>query len=524
MQKAAIFVFTYDPQNVIKGVTDELQTLSLKFPSDISSVPMWLRRLEEVEAKISEYGDNTILFHFAGHASDDFLQFNQDIDEPMFVNFKPFADNLKLRAANLKLIFLNGCSTKNTAHYLAHEKGVPAVIGTNKKLKDEYGIQFASKFYTAFVQEKKDLNTAFELAQNSLKQNTNIFGKDGKIKPEAFQVRGIGFDEEHEDDENLYTLHRADDGILNATFADWLTDIKTSMTTPKVEANKLVSMGKDTEGYLLCNRTDEISDFEKVCRQKRDGQLPEPQFFFYHDETADCPELLPNRFSRFLLPELCGKTHSFREILLPSPTSIQSNDPLSSDFFKVWFTESFDKEMGKESANANELLVLKRRPPEEQLLVIHHPLNMMDWYNPRNPAMNDELKVKLKVLFEWYIGTYSAVLQTDFSERLVVIVTARYTRPNTYFPLIFKELQGEFPSKVKNIADLLSVLSEDVDSWQQNFFKTTTQFDATQLVQNAAKMMNKPDWQNTFDLPFINLIEPLKNEIIKYNSTLLNAR
>ena len=518
MRKSAIFVFTYDPQNVIKGVTDELQSLPLKFPVDISSIPMWLSRLKEIEAKISECGESTVLFHFAGHASDDFLQFNQDVDLPMNVNFKPFADNLKLRAGNLKLIFLNGCTTKQTAQYLAFEKEVPAVIGTNKKLKDEYGILFASQFYTEFVQRQQTLKMAFELAQNALKQNPQLFDANGKIKAEAFQNRAIGNDEDEEEDETLYTLHRKDDQILNATFADWINDTALNLTTPKVDVNKIASKGKDTEGYLLCNRKDEMDIFEKICRQKQAGQLHEPQFFFYHDMSRDCPDLLPKRFSRFFLPNLYGKTYSFREILLPPSATVDANAPLSSDFFKVWFTESFDKEMGKESVNANELLVLKRRPPEEQLLVVHHPLNMMDWFDPRKPEQNEVLKTKLVTFFDWYIGTYAAVLQRDFSERLVVIVTARYLRAGTYLPLIFNDLKNKYPTKVNDIPDLLSVLVEDVDEWQQQFFNSTTLFDAPQLFQNIAKQNGDANWQDALDLPFSNLIAPLEEQIKKYNS------
>lgn len=84
--------------------------------------------------------DYLALFHFGGHASEDFLQF-----EDRQVTQQSLAQLLG-NAPNLQLVFLNGCSTAGRVETLL-QAGVPLVIGTDAAVNDALARKFATAFY-----------------------------------------------------------------------------------------------------------------------------------------------------------------------------------------------------------------------------------------------------------------------------------------------------------------------------------------------------------------------------------------
>ena len=72
---------------------------------------------------LTDYKGRVAIFHFAGHASSHQLRFEgQDADANGIAE-------LLAQQKGLKLVFLNGCSTRKQVNYLL-ELGIPAVIAT----------------------------------------------------------------------------------------------------------------------------------------------------------------------------------------------------------------------------------------------------------------------------------------------------------------------------------------------------------------------------------------------------------
>ena len=67
---------------------------------------------------------------------------------------------------NLKLVFLNGCSTKAQVEEL-FQAGVKAVIATSVKIQDRMAVQFAQAFYQALA-NKRTIKRAFEFAKSTI--------------------------------------------------------------------------------------------------------------------------------------------------------------------------------------------------------------------------------------------------------------------------------------------------------------------------------------------------------------------
>ncbi|MBK7337849.1 MAG: CHAT domain-containing protein [Saprospirales bacterium] len=86
---------------------------------------------------------------------------------------------------DLKLVFLNGCSSKAQVEVL-FEHGVKAVIATNSRVKDNKSRIFAEYFYKAFA-TGKTIREAFDSAVSFLKN---------QYPDVDITYRGIGFQEE----------------------------------------------------------------------------------------------------------------------------------------------------------------------------------------------------------------------------------------------------------------------------------------------------------------------------------------
>ncbi len=108
-------------------------------------------------------------FHFAGHAVDKTLQFNEQ--EKISDAFK-YSQSFMAGVGGLakiirtlhpvQLVFLNGCSTKTQVDAFKIA-GVPAIIYTTRALNDYLGKVFAQSFYKAFFKDKNTLEDAFTL-------------------------------------------------------------------------------------------------------------------------------------------------------------------------------------------------------------------------------------------------------------------------------------------------------------------------------------------------------------------------
>ncbi|OJJ19950.1 hypothetical protein BKI52_15850 [marine bacterium AO1-C] len=100
------------------------------------------------------------IFHFGGHANSQKLEFQ---DVPSF--FAPLAKELVQRnKESLKLVFLNGCTTRAHVQTL-FDLGLGAVIATTNSIPDRLASSFAIHFYENLAQGDQ-LKQAYESAYN----------------------------------------------------------------------------------------------------------------------------------------------------------------------------------------------------------------------------------------------------------------------------------------------------------------------------------------------------------------------
>ncbi|MCY7350223.1 MAG: CHAT domain-containing protein [Cytophagaceae bacterium] len=100
-----------------------------------------------VAGKLLEYKDSLCLFHFSGHAGSTILRL-EDI-EARGVGIA----QLLGRCPNLKLVFLNGCSTLNHIKLLTKEGVKAAIIATSTPVEDKVATQFSLLFYEELTRQ-----------------------------------------------------------------------------------------------------------------------------------------------------------------------------------------------------------------------------------------------------------------------------------------------------------------------------------------------------------------------------------
>ena len=100
--------------------------------------------LDTIFHNFNRFKDEVVIFHYAGHASGKNLEFEGNTG-----NADGLA-NLFSQQKNLKLVFLNGCSTKAQVDKLM-ELGIPAVIATAVPINDIKAMEFGEQFYRALA-------------------------------------------------------------------------------------------------------------------------------------------------------------------------------------------------------------------------------------------------------------------------------------------------------------------------------------------------------------------------------------
>lgn len=99
-----------------------------------------------------EYKNRIAIIHYGGHA-DGYQLLLEGLDGKRQVAKGDGLVNILSRRENqenMKLVFLNGCSTERLAKALTG-RGVPIVIGTSTSIKDEQALTVATRFYTGLA-------------------------------------------------------------------------------------------------------------------------------------------------------------------------------------------------------------------------------------------------------------------------------------------------------------------------------------------------------------------------------------
>ena len=116
--------------------------------------------LERLPSFLTLYRDSLVLFLFSGHAGRDRLLLGDGS-----ANANGIAQMLG-QCPNLRLVFLNGCSTAGQVSTLL-EQGVPMVIATSAPVSDRKAAQFSIFFFEAMLQQFT-VGEAFNMAKGAL--------------------------------------------------------------------------------------------------------------------------------------------------------------------------------------------------------------------------------------------------------------------------------------------------------------------------------------------------------------------
>lgn len=489
-RSTALFLFSNNPDRYLDEVMTEMKAADAAFNKVLSLCaykPLWKPSPKEIKDFCRNFPDEVPIFHFTGHARPGGLQLNEDDDfAPKYIFTEGLAETLCIQFKTLKLVFLNGCSTREQAKCFL-DLGVPAVIATTRPVRDKVACQFAKEFYENFLNLNKpcSLDEAFKLAKSGLVLDYKyIFDPQArKFNSDLLDPERSSLDEEEGEevgDGELYQLHLNEKpefaGFSLQTFSEWVTPKPASAPTiPKTEPGKDISFGVEPESYLLCNRATEADYIQNIIAKKMAGEMPEPYFFVIHELEEDCPQLLSERIERYGIPK--ADTKLFHEIELPKPSDFGLGDPtdpanVERDRFKIRLSELYKDRFGGAPASENKLCTLTPRPETEPLLIVHHYLSPSRWHKPGNPAENELLHKKIEALFRFYLGDYGQDLQKGFSKRLVVIFSIEYLQQDDFFPGFFKKMENEYKlTRFRQIGELDEIYDDDIRAWQKVQFE-----------------------------------------------------
>jgi hypothetical protein len=168
----ALFIFSNDFNNRLNVETErkviekilrhyEDKDLLVAFHSFVS--------IDELFELFNHYKGRIRLFHFAGHAMESGLQFNQTIEHNELGRTAGLSGLLRREVTDgqLQFVFLNGCSTASQVEQLK-AVNVPNIIATNYLILDKDAIHFAAQFYKSWT--KSDSPTPFESPLITLQQ------------------------------------------------------------------------------------------------------------------------------------------------------------------------------------------------------------------------------------------------------------------------------------------------------------------------------------------------------------------
>ena len=143
----------------------------------------------ELPKLLNQYKDRIFIFHYGGHADGSRLSLEDGEG-----NVKGLAELLGLQA-ELKLVFLNGCSTQGQARpYL--EAGIPVVLATSRGIPDKDATFFAEHFYHALL-NGHTIREAFRSVSGALRTRSSAYqtGVREIVSYRGFVPRGKDIEE-----------------------------------------------------------------------------------------------------------------------------------------------------------------------------------------------------------------------------------------------------------------------------------------------------------------------------------------
>lgn len=496
MYRAALVASVFDQSNPLYGTIFEADGIhsSINGKEGWKCFPIHKASIESISAALANPAELCYqIFHFAGHAFDKNLQFNDRISTiEALENMAATANYLVnpgglaqvIMAANpIQLVFLNGCSTLRQVEFFK-KAGAPAVIYTNRPLSDALGVLFAKHFYTNFFKNGLSLEVAFQIAQGiaeGLKINLPEDGLDKKL--EADKKRGMEeLDEELS--QTLFSLEASDD-FKKKKLADWPAPV----ASPKPGTRKNIPIIPE-ECALLCNRAAETDQFELLLEKMAGAQSDQPLFFFVHDLEEACPNSLSQRFQQFVINDFCKKNKlpaerfEWLQMELPELRHRQDDGACLARLKEI-FERSVSLQPGA-GARA------------DRIILVHHHLN----------RLQIEWDKHLERLFKIYIRDFSQVLG-GLSSRVGIICSMEYYEQDSPFRTFFKKLKTDYDAQVFNLTEMSGVHKGHVGNWLNLIFENR---------------LDKPPVVDFFpfagETPMLTVQQILQQEIRKFNQKL----
>ncbi len=151
-----------------RAISDHLVPLESQQYVQLHTEPS--ARIKDISKYITLFKDRISIFHYAGHAASTKIFLEEgDADAEGLAN-------LLATQPNIKLVFLNGCSTKQQVQKLI-DLGIPAVIATSVPVSDPAAKNFADTFYKALATDH-NIEESFVLAASSYQMSS---GTEAKI-------------------------------------------------------------------------------------------------------------------------------------------------------------------------------------------------------------------------------------------------------------------------------------------------------------------------------------------------------
>ncbi len=135
--------------------------------------------IEEMVKKLTEYANSMTVFHFSGHHDKGELK----LSDKSFVD-EGLIDILN-NAEKLKLVFINGCSSKKLVSSLDN---VPIVIGTETPVYDDFAKELSIKFYELMTQKIENFRDA-ETIESIFEQSKGFYKGQGGGKERGIKIK-----------------------------------------------------------------------------------------------------------------------------------------------------------------------------------------------------------------------------------------------------------------------------------------------------------------------------------------------
>ncbi|MCB0838561.1 MAG: CHAT domain-containing protein [Bacteroidetes bacterium] len=167
-----------DPDRYLRNLVSEVREIRQILENKVSPPYRIIIRAnatwKDIEEVFDRHEGRVIIFHYAGHADGITLMLESDQGSSAPIGVEGFVRYLS-NQKNLKLVFLNGCTTENHAGALI-KAGLPAVVATLNLISDRAAAAFSKRFYQRLA-DRKSISVAFNDAEISTQ--SQLYGEDG---------------------------------------------------------------------------------------------------------------------------------------------------------------------------------------------------------------------------------------------------------------------------------------------------------------------------------------------------------